>query len=368
MRHIYRLQKVLQKRPTKVNLVSAASGLCETAMTAVLNVNSQLQEKAPSTSNNRRTGASTPTKASALTTVLRGIDVSFGLLRQVLDKLSGLEDRHNAGQVTYQTVCLFDSIVVSLRRHCGDRAKEDIANTTRTSGKSKNTTSTAKSRMSKGGQHNVEPASSDAEGEVAVQMTRLLGMMVLSLNMSRVTHRNLLEGFAFMLIRRVGELLCLFVFQDLHLRHDLRVDNDLKFPLPRGLGDGELHEATIQAAQMEAKHLVWLLERVLIFLDVQSSSAQSSSSMNTQEGTERADFVSTIKEKLQSTLLQAVFGDDDPLFQKSLQCPVCPENLELNRLRDYVQVPERAVPDWFTQEIWRLLGWDMLAGIKYAVV
>ena len=349
---------MLQRRPHKRGLVLAAAGVCEIASKEVLNASNHLHGKAPVGQANA--------KPSALSTVLYGIDIVFGLVCQVLNKLSDTDDRQSAGQVTYHTVCLFGNIAVLLQQNCKHRAERSgISNATTTNVNSQKKKQPAKSKKSKAGRDTEAAAPSDTEEDVAIQMTRLLAMMALSLDLSCATHQNLLEGFLFILLKRVGQLLCLFVFQDLHRRPDLKITGTLKFPLPQGLAEATADDdAAIKGAHEEAKHLVWLLERVLVFLDAEPSSLSSlllSSPTDTQA---RVDFVSRIKERLQSTLLQAVFGTDDPLFNRSLQHSVRPNVLELDSLHRYTQVAQQTVPDWFTQEIWRLLGWDMLANVE----
>jgi hypothetical protein len=66
-----------------------------------------------------------------------------------------------------------------------------------------------------------------------------------------------------------------------------------------------------------------------------------------------------VKKKLQNTLLSAVFGGD-PMFKGSLKGPELPGEAELEKLRTHESIPEKTVPDWFVQEVWALLGWDIL--------
>lgn len=356
MRQFYALQKTLQKRPNRSSVALAAVGLCKTAAEEVLHAVGQNQMKG-STSRSKQATTLLQMKQPGLLSVLHGVERAFRLLRQGLDKVTGAENTRDVGRVIYHLVCLFDAIMGALQQHCRARAEQNLIAST----KSQKSKQPAKSKRAKTGRiAEAAPSASETDDEVAIQITRLLGTMSLSLELSRTEHKNLLEGFLFILLNRVGKLLCLFVFQDLRLRPDLQIDA-AQLPLPKGLMETDLNETSLHAAQLESKHLIWLLERILAFLDAVPSSSPSPTQTQTELGEE---FVSKIKERLQSTLLQAVFGTDDPLFQKkALQEPIHSDALELDNLRDCMQVPEQTVSDWFTQEVWRLLGWEMLTKV-----
>lgn len=333
MRHFYTLQKILQKRPNRSSIVQAAVYLSKTA--ADLLLNSVREKKA--TASRSKTTISLHRKEPEIISVIRSVECAYNLIYQALGKISGPErDKPDVSQVIYHIVCLYNAAMKTLEQYCKTRA-EQLLDTTKSTAKSAKQKQNSKFKRS-------GPKPDD---EIAGQIIRLLGTMILSLDVSFSEHQDLLEGAVFILLNRVGRLLCLFVFQDLQVRPDLRID-PWKLPLPHGLKDVELNEKSLCTAKMEAKHLIWVLERILTYLD--SSPPSPSSRM----------FTSKIKESLQNTLLQAVFGTDDKFFQKSLQCPVLPDTLDLERLRACAQIPEQAVPDWFTQEVWRLLGWDIL--------
>ncbi|KAJ5802902.1 uncharacterized protein N7503_005352 [Penicillium pulvis] len=67
-------------------------------------------------------------------------------------------------------------------------------------------------------------------------------------------------------------------------------------------------------------------------------------------------FILNTKRRLQKTLMQAVFGDDDPLFRGGLVRPATPPALSDNGRSSTRQ----KFPEWFTEELWRLVGWDLL--------
>lgn len=331
MRHFYTLQMTLQKRPNRSNTVQAAINLSKSAADALVN---SVREKKITAGRSNTTILQN--KKPEVTSVMHGVESALQLLHQALGKITGSEQgTSEAGQVTYYIVSLYEAAMKALEQHCKVRS-EQISATAKTN------TKPAKKKSAKS-----KRAQQKVDDEVAGQITRLLGTMILLLDLTRAEHRNIFEGALFILLNRVGRLLCLFVFQDLQLRPDLRVDPS-KLPLPQGLKDFSLNEKSLCAAKLEAKHLIWVLERALAHLETSPSSPSS-------------QFTSKIRRSLQSTLLQAVYGTDNKCFQGALQQSVPPDTQELTRLRACAQIPEQTVSDWFTQEVWRLLGWEMLA-------
>ena len=66
-------------------------------------------------------------------------------------------------------------------------------------------------------------------------------------------------------------------------------------------------------------------------------------------------------EKLQNTLLKGIFGGDDETFRDSLQLSPVLENGARETPPSRVDLAE-PTPERFTGEMWRILGWDILAG------
>ncbi|ODM18043.1 hypothetical protein SI65_06831 [Aspergillus cristatus] len=330
MRHFYTLQTTLQKRPNRSNVVQAAVNLSKAAADALVN---SVQEKNISAGRSKTT--TLQHKDPEVTSMVSGVESALPMLYQALGKVSTSEENtSDAGLVTYHIVCLYETTMKTLGQHCKERSAQLLATTT--NGK------LAKKQNAKS-----KRAQRKADDEVAGQITRLLGTMILLLDLTRAEHQNILEGALFILLNRVGRLLCLFVFKELQLRPDLRV-NPAQLPLPQGLKDVSLNEQSICAAKMESKHLIWVLERALAHLETSTSSPSS------------REFTSKIKGHLQSTLLQAMYGTDDECFQGALRRSVAPDTLEFDRLRTCAQVPEQTVADWFTQEVWRLVGWELV--------
>lgn len=351
MRQFYTLQKALQKKANHANIVVAAVSLCKTVESEMLDA---VGER--STGTGRSKTALPHTEQLETAAVIRSVECAFQLLIQAIGKISGPENgMHDVGQVTYHLVCLYDAVVKALQKRCQSKAQLDTAKS-KSNAKSTKQKQAPKTLRPRTGRNQETP--SKPEDEIAIQITHLLGTMVFSLNISCIEHQDLLEGFLFILLTRVGKILCLFVFQDLQLQPDLYID-PAKLPLPEGLIGADLSDASLLAAQLETRHLIWLLERILTLLDIGSASSVSSDATD-----HRARFVLNAKERLQGTLLQAVFGTDQPFFQMALQRPISPAVIEIDGQQE-VQVPDMPLSDMplsdrFVQEVWRLLGWEML--------
>jgi hypothetical protein len=345
MRQIYTLQKALRKRTCHLGITRAAIILCKTAADEVLTAVSN--QKAASGSSKKR--GSSQTEKPRTAEVLRSIGCASQSLLETLKVLPKSErDEQNADHVIYHIVRLYESMMNALEQWCRTQAGQIP---TAQSAKQKKAT---RSRNSKDGGRRPDN-SVDSEDEVSNQIVRQLNTMTLSLDSACSGHQDLLEGFLFILLSRVGRLLCLFVFQDLKLRSDFRTD-PRKLPLPTGLTEVDLNERTLHAAEMEGKCLVWLLQRTLVVLHTFTSSISCPASRDSGGS---VLFAAKLKEKLQSTLLQAVFGRDT-IWGQTLQRPDQPDE-DSDNLYTSSDNLDQSVPDWYIQEIWRLLGWEILA-------
>ncbi|GES59787.1 hypothetical protein ATEIFO6365_0002011800 [Aspergillus terreus] len=317
MRHFYTLQKALQKKSTPSDIARASVQLCKATGDAILKavIEKGVEIRTPRTKR--------PLAQPSIVGILHGAETSFRLLLQAAKKLSAPEESvQELGTLTYHMVALYESTLSSLEQYCKSHCNEGA--------KAK-----PKSKKSK-------KTKSNQIDETASRVSRLLDTMASSLDHSCTAHHRILEGFLFLVINRVGKLLSLFTFRDLKQRPDL---HSSKLPLPQGVDEPSL------AVQVEAKQLIWLLERLLAVLD-------SFKDRRTSLGhdTEKVWLIEKLPDQLQGTLLQAVFGEDRT-WEQVLSRPLRPIDQDM----ECVDVSDHAVPDWFIREAWRLLGWELLA-------
>ncbi|KAL4940888.1 hypothetical protein BDV06DRAFT_230054 [Aspergillus oleicola] len=344
IRHTYTLRKTLQKRWNDARIIVDAVALCRSC-------ENEITSAIPENTSKDKMKKMVPTESqmSHLSLVLRGAETAVGLLLQAVKKLSKpSSDRKEVKILIYHVVCLYEAGMNSLKRYC--KAVSAPAARPALSGEAY-----AIQTRSKTTRRTIQNAESDNNTEIrdegAMQVSSLLCRMMIMLDLCCIEHRQLLEGFLYILLSRAGKTLCLFVFQGLQLEPSLRADPD-SLPIPAGLVGAELDDKSLGGAQMNAVYLVWLLRKALTVLDAQPSSSGAAPLA-------QSDFMSSIKARLQSTLVQSVFGEDSS-FGPALERPTQPEGLDFESFLKRQTTYESSVPEWYIQEVWDLLGWDML--------
>jgi hypothetical protein len=270
--------------------------------------------------------------------VMNGVAIAFHLTHKALHKIAEAGNcAQHQSQVIYYLVGLFESTMTALTLHCTAMSKKTPVtdNTKSGRGKKSATQTDAQNKRTK-------EKSTSTKNDVASRLADLLCTMALSLNLTRTEDQEVMEGFLFLVINRMGKMLALHVFHDLRL--PMGICPGMTFP--EGLEAMTDEGLMPNEAQLEAKYLVRLLDRIL--------SAESLHSP--LETTAARQFIANSKDRLQKTLLRAVFGRDDHLFREGLRRPHTPPPQVL----DGEQTDQNKFADWLTQELWRLVGWDVL--------
>ncbi|CAG7935101.1 unnamed protein product [Penicillium nalgiovense] len=336
-RQLHTVQKALQRKAVSSSeansLAVDAVILCKSAEQRLIKTiqnESKMTEQKPSETEQ----ANMPDTDA----VMNGVTVAFHLTHKALHKMAGAENAtQHQGQVVYYVVGLFESTMTALTLHCTAISKQNLA-----------TKDTKSSRGPKSATQPVEQnkrtkeKSSATKNEIASRLADLLCTMALSLNLTRTEDQEVMEGFLFLVLNRMGKMLALHVF------HDLR--------LPMGICPGMTFPDGLEAmtdeglmpneAQLEAKYLVRLLDKML----------EAESFQSPLEASATRQFLTNAKDRLQKTLLRGVFGPDDHLFRECLRRPHTPPPQVL----DSQQIDQGKFSDWLTQELWRLVGWDVL--------
>ncbi|KAL2800451.1 hypothetical protein BJX66DRAFT_332028 [Aspergillus keveii] len=346
MRQFYILQKALQRRSTSTDILRPAIDLCKRSADEIEGaVSSELLNPSDAESEN---ATLTRTDFSRLKAVIQAVESAAALLFQALTKLSASDPaRREANILICSIIGLYEAIVRTLGRYCKMWAStRPSPNFSRL---------LAQGPMTRSKTNAGWGAQLEAEKKGAMQLVSLLSRMITALDPSQTEQQKLIEGFLCVLLSRVGKLLCIFHFRDMQLQPELRADPSV-LPLPAGLVDAELDNQSLDAMCTEAKHLVWLLEGALTVFN-----ACSTTSNPEAEGqSSRTQFISSINARIQSTLVQAVFGADSDAYGPRLQCPTLPKRLDINRLLKSHKGAQLSVPDWYMGEVWRLMGWNML--------
>ncbi len=196
--------------------------------------------------------------------------------------------------------------------------------------------------------------------ESAVTLCELTITMMRCLDVTIPSHMEVLEGFLFLLLKRVGQALKVFVFED-GILQDLEFDG-VGSTAPNGTATNH------QVIEAQAPCLIYLLEQAQSFtltLNFQPQAIPNSGELPQKPTTPSSTPSSTTLSnhahiRLQHTLLTAVFGDQKRSdFQAAFTPPNAPigENMTAKFSEE---IRAEGVRDWFKQEVWRIIGWDAL--------
>ncbi|KAK2754563.1 hypothetical protein FQN54_006964 [Arachnomyces sp. PD_36] len=369
LRQLYWLQQLLQKKLNLRSLSMTAVGLCESGVKLI----EWALEPKKKLSRARTTQKMVLQPAAPdIISILRGIERSYPYLLRSLKKVSAAEEGNShAGLMVYHIILLFRTILDGLHRHSIATAEENIARAKR----SDKTKGKAKTNKPTDTQVPIPPKRTE-DDKIPRQLGHLLEAMVLSLDPSMQEQCNLLEGFLFVLLDRVGKTLCFFVLGDLQVNPKLRLDPS-ELPLPSGLSETPNDEVSQKSAEYEAKQLIGVLEKALAFTEHHKEKMATTSMYhnlppdhlinqserdglgNRPTSNVPPSIAQTVRTMLQNTLLKAVFGDQDPSFENSLPSPKIPELAPPPAGQRGTEMEDTS--EWFTREVWRLLGWDILS-------
>lgn len=335
MRQLFVLQRALQKKQKSSYLANQAVILCKEAEGELL-LAVQRQETATNAQ-----AAFRPDKDAEpnLITVIKSVEMSFCLAHRALHKIQTDENCETyKSQVVYYLVCLFESTMTALAQHCADVSAHEDQETLDL----RQTYTTVKARGHEKKRSSL--LSSSMMSVVAEHLTNLLCTMALSLDLKRREDGKIMEGFLYVALNRMGKVLALFTFEDLRLP-----TTSQEMSRPDGLVAMEQEALSPRSVQLEAKHLITFLESILSYSSISTHAHEAG----------KSQFFQKTKDRLQRTLLRAVFGNNEPSFQEGLRSPATPP-------------PQESIPapsdraqfsDWFTQELWRLVGWDLLSSM-----
>ncbi|CAG8032296.1 unnamed protein product [Penicillium salamii] len=314
-RQLYTLQRALQRRSTSDSslgdLTAAAVILCKSAEQQLI---SAVQRE--STPIQQSSTQPKPDKSNAPDTdiILNGVILAFHLAHKALKKLAAnAQSRQHQAQITYYLVGLFESCMTALTLHCTSISAQVEQK------KEKNTRCT--------------------ESQLASHLADALYNMTLALDLTHTEDQDIMEGLLFLVLRRMGRMLALHVFHDIRL--PMSVCPGMTYP--EGLEAMADEGLMPTQAQVETRYLIRVLSRML---DIECDSSPKALASR--------QFIENVKDRLQKTLLQAVFGPDDHMFREILLRPQTPPPVNSS------PVEQEKFGDWLTQELWRLVGWDVL--------
>ncbi len=181
-------------------------------------------------------------------------------------------------------------------------------------------------------------------------------------------HQQVFQTCIFVLFERAGRRLYYCTFG----RHRGISIEDAILPPQRSRGAAETAKRSLEslATRHEMKALVLILERAIslapghINLQLNRPSGSSArvnrtTSFSKIPTASRAQLNLLAKDRLQRTLIACMYGErTDDEFLDVLTKPVAP--MRLSSRENVVKVDDENVEEWYKQEIWRLVGWDIL--------
>lgn len=182
-------------------------------------------------------------------------------------------------------------------------------------------------------------------------------------------HQKIFDGFVFMLLERVGKRLYYSTFGQ---HRSSCVEKNI-LPLPEVEDPAQIFKRDCESLGMrlEAKALILVLERVMGLapnhmnsksLRVHQTTNRSSHtlSLRTITTSSRARLSSLAKDRLQRTLVACMYGHStDDEFLDVLTKPM--PQMRLGQMQNVAKVEDEDVETWYKEEVWRLVGWDILA-------
>ncbi|KAH6625235.1 hypothetical protein C7974DRAFT_196629 [Boeremia exigua] len=213
------------------------------------------------------------------------------------------------------------------------------------------------------------PVKTVKESVPARALAHLLIGLLGFLEKANPVHQQIFDGFVYLLLERVGRQLFYCTFG----RHrSITVEGDIE-PSSKTLSPEETQKSEVEAlgTHLEVKALVLVLERAMGLapnhMNSQSSNAGRNQkrpgrtlSLKTLPAASKARLSPIAKERLQQTLITCMYGDKvDDEFLDVLTKPM--PSMRLGSLQNVARVDDKDVKDWYKKEVWRLVGWDVLA-------
>ncbi|EFW19484.1 hypothetical protein D8B26_007710 [Coccidioides posadasii str. Silveira] len=356
LRRVHTLRKLLHRPSEPELLVTTCADICANVEQLIRLSIGPNRTKTMNSDNSSHIRSQNP----GLLDILIVFEQCYPLLLQALRKVAGKDKvKNNKGIIHYHLVHLFQFILLQLHQHVLAKAKA-ISHLGKVSTKKGRQVPRTKTTNPLG-----QPLAqlSREDSQTLDSISRVLATMILSINTSRYRQIDLLEGFLFILLEHIGQMLGLVVFKELRSNSDLRTcPSKLPLPCPLAKEPTSRIEPTIleHAAVLQSYHLIWIFEQALSTLDRCGDHLKSGvRGCNITSTT--SPFLAHTKKKLQNTLLRGVFGEDDAKFQDSLKLPrPVVQSRGMNGSADNIESSGENNGDWFIQELWRLLGWNTL--------
>ncbi|GAB7334415.1 hypothetical protein MBLNU13_g06421t1 [Cladosporium sp. NU13] len=305
--------------------------------------------------------SSNPASSTDLVTTMTAVGRVVAGILAGLQKLVRLDSSDSLnGQVTYALVRMYEKILAQFDAVSQEKALEESPGPAIDP---KTSVATAKAK-SKGGPPRVNIKNVPTLNALA----SLLSGIMKQLDPKQDPHRDIFEGFLFYILSKLGNRIYTVNFSRPRAEDIME-----ELEAAGGLDESDTEKTTsnpistaVRQAQLEAPYLLHLLRQSLAlttsFLGptVSTSKSAKTKSYPKPGSITKATLGLAAKERLQATLVSAIFGSesldaDSDLFVECLRMPAAGGSAV-----SVPKVKEVEVGEWFYSEVWRLLGWEVL--------
>ncbi|KAI9692003.1 MAG: hypothetical protein M1820_009621 [Bogoriella megaspora] len=320
--------------------VSAISSIISTLFSRLTSIDSNTSAAA------RRESPKKPRPPSELSSDIKsGFESTFRVVTRayslVLLCLAQLETvspgQHSVGSITYDMVKMYESILNLLHQNARLRFHHP-----------------SKDRGRKAGRRTImkdnwlQSVGSTFDQNIA----SFLAFAVTSLDPASAIHRELAEGYIFILCERVGPTLYLFTFNKSRAE---TIEEDIF-----SMGEASSDNLVARTALNEAPVLLSVLERAMSIAPhhLCRRLAEETTNLDLSSSPSKSSLSSWAKDRLQKTLVNAMFGPSEDGGIDFHDCLKLPD--KISSAPPLPAPEERDISTWFTQKVWKLLGWEIL--------
>ena len=193
---------------------------------------------------------------------------------------------------------------------------------------------------------------------LAQDIATILVSMFATLDTTIPDHAELLEGYLYNFMTHTGSILGSLVFNT--------SQQGTEQPEPAASAQHHFDGATAfetnstefvikKAAENQAIYLIWILQRISTLIP---GAKCSLSGLTKKPQQKRTGLSGQAVTKLQSTLLRGVFGMECQDFGDVLRVPTMPGGIDNGEILPKAPVDD--VSEWFTKELWAVVGWEIL--------
>lgn len=278
-----------------------------------------------------------------------------------LGQISGGEELQ--GQVIYAYVHMFAKLLNTFHEASEVEAKRWRTSDNASSIEKQPSTAKSKSKVIPRQVGNLK------ESQTLNAITAFLCSFIDQLDPKRDVCKSLFEGFIYCALQELGNRLYLCVFG--HARAE-SIDSEIMM----SNRTDELDEASsaqankpdlleVEKAKLEAPYLIRLFTRFMssapAHLGSMISKKTGKPKTANNKGSMKGVLAITAKDRLQRTLVDCIFGiqesGEDAELRDCLKMPGLGQGKKL----EIPRIKETEVQEWFKEEMWRLLGWEILA-------